>query len=316
MHNLVGCAVTQRHFDNWTHLLVADAAPYFLSDNLLSSIPAEIPCFPRRSGMDQQMSLALRDSYSIYRVDPAYQHVVFLTDAALRSLRPRVREQLLYAQWRGGRGQVYDWERFTELFPSDTRFGELSDFAIDTEAGRKCILGDTLWHSLPADRQECWLRRFVADHRHPYPTMALNSIELPPPRTLQLSSLANTFAFTSGPNCFATTLAAITETPEYAHTISMLWLHQDMFLHGLTVSGYTRNHAVDACTEGLSDAVVIWSDDAGTPRHTCWLIGQGIALSKNGQAWYDPRHLAAIRDVLALWEEDNYHVQVYTRTAA
>lgn len=316
MHDLVGCTVTQRHFDHWTHVLVTDAAPYFLPDDLLSSIPADIPRFPRRSGLDQQLPLALRDSYTIYRVDPACQHVVFLTDAALRNIRPHIREQLLYAQWRNGRGQVYDWERFTEFFPPDRCLEQLNDYTIDTEAGRKCVLGATLWHSFSADRQECWLRQFIADQQHPYPMLALAGVELPPRRALQPRSLANSFAFTSGPNCFATTLAAITETAEYAHAVSMLWLHQDMFLHGLTIRGYAHNHTVDACTEGLSDGVVIWSDDAGTPRHACWLVGRGIALNKNGQAWYDSRHLATIRDVLAFWEEDNYHVHVYTRSAA
>ncbi len=316
MQALVGCTLTQRHLDHWTHVLVTDAAPYFLPDDLLSSIPADIPRFPRHSGFDQQLTLALRDSYAMYRVDPACQHVVFLTDSVLRTIRPHIREQLLSAQWRNGRGQIYDWEYCTEFFPPDTCFQQLKAYTIDTATGRKCILDTTRWHALSADRQERWLRHSISDQQHPYETHALASVELPLHRTLQLRALANTFAFTSGPNCFATTLAAITETAESAHTISTLWLHQDMFLHGLTIRGYVHNPSVDACTEGLSDGVVIWHDDAGMPRHACWLIGRGIAINKNGQAWYEPRHLAAIRDILAFWEEDNYHVDVYTRSTA
>lgn len=313
MKELVNCTVTQRHFAEWTHLLVADAAPYFLPDDLLSSLPADIPCVPRHLGIERQLPLALRDSYTIYRVDQTCQHVVFLTDTALCSIRPDIRERLLYAQWRNGRGQVYDWERFTEFFRPDTYLDQLNCCTIDTEAGRKCVLGATLWHSLSSDRQECWLCQFIADQQHPYRTLALDSIAHLPRR---VQSLANTFAFTSGPNCFATTLAAITETAEHAHTISTLWLNQAMFLQGLTLRGYAPNHTVDACTTGLSDGVIVWCDDAGTPQHACWLIGQGIALNKNGQAWYEPRHLAAIRDVVAFWQEDNYHIQVYMRSTA
>ncbi len=315
MQYVVGCSVTQRHFDQWTHLLVTDAAPYFLPNELLSSIPADIPRFPRQRGIDQQLPLAVRDSYTVYRVDQACQHVVFLSDATVHNLTSHVREQLLYAQWCNGRGHMYDWERFSAWLPS-AMSEQLNGYTVTTEAGRKGFLGTTLWYALTAERQENWLRHFVADQHHPYPTLPLDSIELPARRALQLQSLANSFAFTSGSNCFATTLAAITEPVDHALTISTLWLHQDMFLQGLATRGYVLNDSVDACTEDLSDAVIVWRDDAGTLRHACWLIGRGIVLNKNGQAWYDPRHLATIRDVLAYWEEDAYQVQVYTRSAA
>lgn len=92
MQDLVSCTVTQRHFDHWAHVLVTDTAPYFLPDDLLSSIPTDIPRFPRHSGLDQQLTLALRDSYTVYRVDPVCQHVVFLTDTALCTIHPHIRE--------------------------------------------------------------------------------------------------------------------------------------------------------------------------------------------------------------------------------
>lgn len=58
-----------------------------------------------------------------------------------------------------------------------------------------------------------------------------------------------------------------------------------------------------------------WGRPAGVLHHACWLIGQGIVLNKNGQAWYEPRHLAALRDVLAFWKDDGYDVHIYTRSA-
>lgn len=312
MQDLAGCTVTQRHFDNWTHLLVTETAPYFVPDDLLPSIAADIPIFPRHSGLQQHLTLPFHDSYTTYRVDPACQHVIFLTDDALRTFRPHIREQILYTQWRYGRSQVYDWELVTEFFPRDTGFEQLNDFSIDTPTGQKCVLGSSLWHSLPAARQEHWLRQFIREKLHPYPTIALALIDLPPVRSLNIASLANTFAFTSGPNCFATTLAAITDIAAFSQTISMLWLHQDVFLNGIIARGYACNHTVDIYNDDVNDAVVIWSDDAGIPHHACWLLGQGIVLNKNAQSWFMPRHLAAIRDVLAYWEDDNLDIQVYT----
>ncbi|MCU0493324.1 MAG: hypothetical protein MUD01_17195 [Chloroflexaceae bacterium] len=281
MQDLVGCTVIQRHFDHWTQLLVTDAAPFFLPDDVLPSIPTAIPIFPRSSGLNKHLTLPFHDSYTTYNVDSSCQHVVFLTDDALRSIDPHIRERLLYEQWRCGRGQIYDRDLVAEFFPRATSFDQIEAFCIETPAGRKCVLASTLWYALPAERQEQWLRRFIADNVHPYSIIGLEGVELQPLQIRQVTALANTFAFTSGPNCFATTLAAATESVALSQTISMLWLHQDTFLHGLTVRGYTRNDAVNVSSDDLSDGVIIWSDDAGTPRHACWLLGQGIALNKN-----------------------------------
>jgi hypothetical protein len=312
MMDLTNYTLSQQHMDRWSGLLVAEAAPFFVPETLRPLIPPEILLFARSSLAQLRLDLAMLDSYTLYAVQRAYQDVVFLRNADFLDLSPALREQLLYAQWQAGRGQVYAWEQISHYFTPALQ-AQAEQYLVDTEQGRKLVLEYALWQQLPSSAQEQWLKEFVALNGHPYPTLPTSRLESIPSAAPTLRSLANTFAFASGPNCLSTALAGISRNSHVAQTISTLWLQQDMFLQGLRDRGYTPNPAVSADDQDLVDAVFLWNDASGTPQHACLLIGAGLALNKNSQAWYTARHIAALHDIIDYWQEDNLQIQVYTR---
>ncbi len=313
MMNLSHYPISQQHIERWSQLLVAETAPFFVSEELRPLLPAEIPLFSRSAIGALRLDLAVHDSYILYAVPHTYQHVVFLRHADLLGLPPALRERLLHTQWQAGRGQVYTWEQVSDYFTSAALQAQAQRCLVDTERGRKLVLDCALWRRLPGAAREQWLKDFVARNGHPYPTLPPGPLAALQPGTSALPSLANTFALSSGPNCLSTVLAAVTGSPSLAQTIGSLWLHQDMFLEGLAVRGYSLNPAVSAGDQGLADAVYLWNDAQGIPQHACWAIGAGLALNKNSQAWYAPRHIAAIDDIIGYWEEDNLQLEIHTR---
>ncbi|HEU4324426.1 MAG TPA: hypothetical protein VFS21_14830, partial [Roseiflexaceae bacterium] len=171
-------------------------------------------------------------------------------------------------------------------------------------------LDSSLWRALDPSQQWRWIEWFVLQQASPYSVLPLDAVQGCPPA---VEDLANTFCAHSGPNCFATTLAAITPDRASAQLISQLWLTADAFLHGLAQRGYRDQQTSTIEPADLTDAVVVWADQAGEPRHACYVITAGIALNKDSQTWYAPRQLVDLAEIIGVWAEDGYRLSVYRR---
>ena len=182
----------------------------------------------------------------------------------------------------------------------------------ETDEGAVFLLDTAVWERLTSALRRGWLLDFVQQQQPPYPTIALQSVPSPIVGSVRL--LANTFAAHSGPNCFATMLAPVSEQ-EAAETIGAQWLHAALFLDGIAAQGYRPQPGMTG-SPLLRDAILLWCDAQCAPQHACYLIGDGIVLNKNSQAWYHPRELAALADVLAYWSDEPLELVVYTRAEA
>jgi len=298
---MTGCSVAQEQCKQWADRLVTQAAPFFLTETLCSLLPREMVVFKRQEFAHLNFALAFHDAYTTYAVHAPCQHVTFLRNADLLELSSSVRHELLYTQWQCGRGQVYDWETVSDFFKDNHAENGVSAHCIDTPAGVKFVLDFHVWQQLLHQRQVEWLRQFIEFNHHTYPTIPLSAVDRreiePLPRPL-IQLLANPFADDSGPNCFSTTLAAITENPVMAQTISTLWLRPEPFMQGLAARGYRELRTEKVQYSALANAVCVWQNQQNIAQHACYVIGNGLALNKNSQAWYAPRHLAYLTDVI------------------
>ena len=182
---------------------------------------------------------------------------------------------------------------------------------IETDKGRFLVLDAWLWGQLPALVRHAWLLDYVAQAHHPSPTCVFPVQEQVFSRRSIVHYLANSFSYTSGPNCFATALAAATPERHQATTISGMWLHQPAFFDGLHARGYTQQDYISVLDPDLRDSICVWYDAQGRAVHACWIIGNGLALNKNAQSWYAPRHIAMLCDILAYWQDDGLRCVVY-----
>lgn len=103
--------------------------------------------------------------------------------------------------------------------------------------------------------------------------------------------LGGTFASSSGPNCFATVMAAAGVAGAEG-----TWMLQEPFEAWLSLAAtLTRNRRHD----DEPGTVLVWRDQTGLAAHAAVTIGGGFALCKPSQSWSSPRVVWSVGNTIA-----------------
>jgi hypothetical protein len=310
MLSVLGCPVSETLLAQWSSLFLCDAAPFFFTDEL--TLPHETLVLSRKALSENQFDLSYTDSYAIYAVSPDAKWVAFLTPAEFDALAPATQRSLLAAQHELRRRQVYLWEQVEHFLQPCI---EQAESRCVTVSGEKYFVLDTkIWRLLTDELRRRWLIEFITkDNRLDCLASTLSEAEWSQIEYPSIRSLAGTFAFRSGPNCFSTTLAAVTRQQATAETIANFWLHQETFFQGLAQRGYRLSMGESVLNPDLQDVVLVWQDQHGTAQHACYVIGNNLALNKNSQSWFTPRQLLHLDTLLDDWKDEPFEIVVYRR---
>ncbi len=299
---------------HWCHHLAYAPPPFYLTDTLAGQMPARSLVLTRDEYAAMMTNRSFTDAYRGFAVDRAATHVALLAPVVMEQMSHSLRYELAQTQWQVGRGQLYSLPELVPILEGVLDDDALLARTIATADGALIALDATLWQSLDAARRTQLVAAFLRREREPYSFLArqvLEDVALLPHRRALLYSLASGYVADSGPNCFATALAATADTWEEAETVAALWLHTGPFERWLAAAGYSCCPGASAADTLLTDAVLVWRDADGDAQHACYVVGQGVCLNKNAQCWFAPRHLAATADVLALWADEPLTVEVY-----
>ncbi len=305
---LMGCGVPEGTWLAWERILVSDREPLFVTGATASLLPPgtlvlnrdELSAWP----------LDFRDSYWTHAVAEEARWVALLTPTEWRRVGLEHRQALRLQQWRLGRGQLYDWSFACDILRQTPKaLRRLESEVFDADGTPMIDLTFDIWRAMPREARRAWLARYVGSIASAGDPECLSS-------TLSagfwreaeakgcgpaVRRLAGTFATHSGPNCFATVLAGLTDTLEAGLSMASLWLWGDPFLRNLRARGFSRQEgALDPCRTGAGD-VVIWEDDDGHMVHAALCLGTGLVLNKNAQGWARPRQVLRLTDVMRDW---------------
>jgi hypothetical protein len=309
MIDVLGCRVTPAEFTQWQHYFVCDPAPYFLPRGL--KLPPTIQVINRESFATIDLELTYRDSYTTYARSSDTEAIAFLTAAQFDALDTITQQALLEAQLDLQRGHVYDWE---SVLPYIQACLSLARTRSVVRNGQTYLVPDKrLWLALEEETRNQWLIDWMSRDALRCLSTTLTEADWSQLNNAAVWQLAGTFANTSGPNCFATTLAAIAGSGDTANEIANHWLHQPEFFAALDQQGYHVNPSVSANNPGLEDAVLVWFDSDQRAQHACYVMGDGLALNKNSQAWFSPRQLVRVQSIVDLWSDTDYQIQVFQR---
>lgn len=304
------CPITSTLLARWSDNLVAQYAPFFVSERIRAQLSPLHLIFTHSEFGTMRLSLDVIDSYQTYAVADEAEWVVLLSSADFDALPTATQRDLLYEQWQFGRGQLYPWEEVKHFFADSSPTLTIKKRQVETDKGIQLMLDRVIWEQFSHQRREQWLLHFVRQQQSNYSRIAFAELDAFQRQNPALSQLCNTFVVNSGANCFATTIAATTSSVASAHTTSKLWLHQAPFLRQLSALGYTESSRIH---EDRYDTILIFWDEQNQAQHACYCLGDGIALNKNSQAWYHPRELVKVSDVIADWKDDQLVVKAYTR---
>jgi len=318
---LLGCPVDDELLACWFRYMVSPSAPFYVDDDDRGLVPPGNVLFTRGElGADySDLPLETRDSYAIYHVDRGAAWVVMLDDRVLEGMVPGVRRALLRAQWRFGRGQVYDRRVVRELCAGFApALARIDAWTVDTPDGDKVALQHRAWWGLPDEVRRRWLCWFVVRDRADCLSASLGEdawTVMDARYRDVVRHLAGTFVSPSrsGPNCFSTTLAAVTAGVAQAEAVERLWLPQPPFFRALDGLGF-RCVEEPWNVEGIPPgAVLVWCDGAGTAQHACFVPAAGLALNKDAQGWFVPRQLVALAHVVRDWGAEDLTLTLYER---
>jgi hypothetical protein len=318
VHNILGCRIENATLEAWSRHLVFEREPIFLTDAALEWLEPEMLALTRDefNQLSGSLGLAFKDAYQTYSVSGDATRVMLFTSEEFHLLSLPARARLMRLQVELRRGQVYPMSFVSGVltdFPSALGFLESDIF--DSDAGRYLALRSDAWWRLSARVRHAWLDHFVSQDRAVCLSGRLSS------KLLQgitgkhpsiVAELVGSFASRSGPNCFATTLAAVTGSLNIARSIAGLWLPAESFLRGLSEREFHPRGPLSSARLEPSD-VLVWFDQHHRAQHACYALTSEAVLNKDAQAWFAPRQLLPLETVLKTWADDSLDVWVYSR---
>jgi len=307
---LLGCPVTDDLLGRWVLHMVSPRAPFYLADDDRRLLPAGVIVLTRAELAADYADLPLeaRDSYATYHVDHAGAWATLLDDGALDDLSPAARRALLRVQWGLGRGQIYDRAMARDLCAGSTlALAAIDPWTFDADGGDKVALQHRAWWAFPEEIQRRWLHWFVSRDRADCIASSLEADDwaaMDRRYRETVRHLAGAFLPCSGPNCFSTTLAAVTPGAQHAEAVSRLWLHQPPFHRALNALGFQRIEHLRCIEDVSAGTILVWFDDADVAQHACFVPAPGLALNKDAQGWFAPRQLVPLKRVLDDWQNE------------
>lgn len=253
--------------------------------------------------------MCFHDTYTTYAVSSTAAWVTLLSPNEVQNLAKELRLELLHQQAKLGRGQISNFDEYSHLL-RDHELEQALNNTFNYDGKKMLELSYDLWRSFTFETQKRWLEKFISEDRSKCLSSTLSKSQW---RHINkyFPSVKHLIGFSdkSGPNCFATTLAARLEVKE-ARKVSGLWLQSETFLREIENRGYQKSGL--QATEHLPDgSILIWQNNSSI-QHACFYLGDELVFNKDAQSWFAPRQILRLKTALANWSEDNLEVQVYT----
>lgn len=301
----LGLSVSELLFKKWSTIFVAEYAPYFLTKFLHDNFSTYV-LLTHSEFHSTFRDLSFHDAYRTYEVGKEASSVILLSSQDLQNLPNDVRLELLQLQASLNRGQIYNFGEYKNYL-KDSELEYAQGFTFDYEGKEMLELNHTLWHSFSFETQKRWLARFVSEDRTDCLSTTLSKKEWQAihnhyPAVKQLIGYADS----SGPNCFATTLAASLDV-EKARYISSLWLQGETFLREIEKRSYQKSE-LEVNADLPDGSILVWQNDKGI-QHACFYLGNGLVFNKDAQTWFAPRQILKLESVLESWQD--FEVLVY-----
>jgi hypothetical protein len=302
----LGIPVSNKLFKTWSKTLVYPVAPFFMTEALKPRVTSLH--LTRSEFRNTIQDSSFHDSYTTYAIGLEASWVALLGNEELQKFSEEVRLELLQLQTKLGRGQIYAFDDYKE-FLQEGEFEQAQTYTFDFEGKMMLELNHNLWYGFSFETQKRWLEKFISEDRQNCLSSTLTKSEW---RRINkhypaVKHLVG-FSDRSGPNCFATTLAAVLDVVQ-AKSVSSLWLQSETFLHEIQGRGYQKTE-LEANNHLPEGSILIWQNGKGL-QHTCFYLGDGWVINKNAQAWFAPRQILRLESVLEAWQD--FQICIYVK---
>jgi hypothetical protein len=318
MENIKGIKISKETLKEWKDRFIPEY-DYFYFEHVKDATKYNLNSFLMvREELASNLILNTLDTltaYTPWRVNKNAKYVAVISNSDFSKLNTYEKKEIFYLQWKLGRGQIWDLSVLQQVFENITI--SLEDYTFSTEEGKKIIIQRTLWEQFSDEKKEIFLMIIAEMFIDEADTKNLNYTEEISEYSI-LKPYLNRFPSKSGPNCFASVLGALSDTPTTTEWIINQWIQPKTFLLNLTQLAYKEVSRItnikSLCVE--PGDILVWFSEDMNPVHTCFVLNSKIVFNKNGQTMFNPWQTITLETVMKAWKYVIYEhgfLSVYRR---
>lgn len=281
---------TRKQLDIWMDTLLPDKDLFFIREEDFTVIKENLTgalLFPRKEFFNHSsyQHVQMVSSYMYWTISADAAYVVVAEPRWLTELNDEVRNLLLQQQIElcGGLTIPLSKLQYSSLIPKE--------FIVPQENDSFVIIRRAMWDALSFEVKV----EMISLTGQLYDAWEGESIPAGLPN--HLSNYANTFSDTSGANCLAAVLFAISTEPELEEWIIHEWVHPETFALQLQRSAFIRT--ADKFKGG---DVVVWVNEEDVIQHAAYCIDGTLFFNKSGQLFTNPWKIVDWVELEKDWE--------------
>jgi hypothetical protein len=265
---VLGIDVAPSLVDRWRRWLGPATQPFFVDRSLARLVPGDVA---------GELTPELRDTFRVWRIAGDRRHV-WLDEASFAALPRSTRTALVRAQVVAGRGAVPTVRAWADVLPAASLRAHAD--------GHRFLWWPSVLDSRSASRV---LARVVSEDALPsrHRAVTASTWRIAADVLPGVRALGGTFPNGSGANCFGAVMTAAG-----VGGVAEEWVQPDAFDDWLTTATRPRGD------DDRPGAVLVWRKTDGSATHAAVTLGDGWALEKPSQAWFTPRAIVRVTDVV------------------
>ncbi|WP_232818675.1 hypothetical protein [Exiguobacterium flavidum] len=227
--------------------------------------------------------VGLANSYEHWNISQEAAYVLVAHPEWITWLSAAKKQDLNALQVEIGRGLVLP-------VPSGQSLAEWYEHLVEVQGESYLVLHRAMWSRMPDEMRSVLLAGYAKEWDD------WTGQALPDRTPAHIRRYANTFPVTSGSNCLAATLFAVSGQEWFVSE----WVHQQTFLKGLEQAHYGLADQKDESRLDAGD-VVTWVNADGIIQHASYHVGDGMFFNKNGQTFFHPWKIVEWDDLKEQW---------------
>lgn len=285
---------SKRKLEHWIKEFVPDKDLFFLTEKDISTIHDYLHgtlVMPKEEFLNHSTykQIQLVNSYEYWKISKKVQCIIVANSDWFTDLPVEIKRILNHIQIQNNRGLILPLS-----FPNDCDVISEENLVVKNEQ-QYIVLQSNMWRTLPFPVKE----RIIESYAKGWESWTCYNLPEQAPKHLQ--KYANSFPTSSGSNCLAATLFAITEQEWIIHE----WVHPQTFREGLTRSNY-----FPITTDKLIPGdVLTWINEEEVIQHASFYVGNDLFFNKNGQTFFNPWKVECWLDLNHEWGD--FDMKVY-----
>src|SRR5690625_244857 len=246
------------------------------------------------------------NSYQAWQITNDVSHVCIVHPDNLLTLESDIREKMFRVQKEINSGLVFKWDLIAKQIENSKSLLQLfSPYVFEYKSEKYLMVQYSLWKQLTTELKYGFLMSVAKDFVHDV-EIDHKQMEEFVQKYPHIAPYFNTFSNLNGANCFASTLAAFSESDVDTDWLITKRVTAESLLYSLKLHNYILKS--DSLIELLPNDVLLWKDHNNNILHSAYYLGNGYFFNKHGQTFISLWKIIQVNHLLDAWGKYSIHI--------